>query len=139
MMHPTDGSQGDESYKKKIKDAPYFQVVFGIPYRCLLPKGFDRLLVAGQTISMTYMAHEPGPCRGMVACMAWGQAAGTAAAMAVKEGITPRQVDTKKLTQTLERQGVILDKSLIDLTEVRIFAARRGAKIEHSGYVQPVL
>ena len=131
IMHPSDSSQGDDKYKKKVKDVPFFQVIFGIPYRCLIPQKIDRLLVAGQTISMTYMAHEPGPCRGMVACMAWGQAAGTAAAIAAKQGISPRQVDILTLRKTLESQGVVLDKSTIDLTEARKMAELRGAKITH--------
>jgi len=129
IMHPSDGSQGDESYRRQISDVSYFQTVFGVPYRCLIPKNVERLLVAGQTISMTYMAHEPGPCRGMVPCMHWGQAAGTAAAIAVKQGISPRKVDIPTLRRTLEKQGVNLRKGAIDLSEVRKNIERRGAKI----------
>lgn len=132
IMHTADGSQGDEKYKKQIEDVSYFQVIFGIPYRCLLPKNVDRLLVAGGSISLTYMAHEPGPTHGMPACMAYGQAAGTAAAIAAKQGISPRQVDIPTLRKTLESQGVVLDKSAVDLTEVRQMAERRGAKIVHT-------
>ena len=129
IMHPSDGSQGNKTYQQQVKDIQYFQSVFGVPYRCLIPKNIEGLLVAGQTISMTYMAHEPGPCRGMVPCMHWGQAAGTAAALAVKQGITPRQVDTTALRKTLEKQGVNLRKDAIDLNEVRENIKRRGAKI----------
>ena len=89
MMHPTDGSQGDKKYTQQVSDMPYFQVIFGVPYRCLIAGDLANLLVAGQTISMTYMAHEPGPCRGMIPCMHWGQAAGTAAAIAFKGKISP--------------------------------------------------
>ena len=117
IMHPADGTQGDESYRRQTQDISYLQTVFGVPYRCLLPKGIDRLLVAGQTISMTYMAHEPGPCRGMVPCMHWGQAAGTAAALAVRQGVSPRRVDIPALRKALESQGVNLRKDAIDLTE----------------------
>ena len=98
-MHPSDGSQGDESYRRKIREVTYFQTVFGVPYRCLIPRNIDRLLVAGQTISMTYMAHEPGPCRGMVPCMHWGQAAGTAAA--AREGVS---VGTRNEVEALYEQ-----------------------------------
>jgi len=129
IMHPADGSQGDKKYQRQVKEISYFQTIFGVPYRCLVPKNIDRLLVAGQTISMTYMAHEPSPCRGMVPCMHWGQAAGTAAAMAVKNGVLPRNVDVKLLRNTLENQGVNLSKDTIDLSDVRESIARRGAKI----------
>ena len=131
IMHTSDGSQGDEKYKKQIKDVPYFQVIFGIPYRCLIPKGLDGLLVAGGSISLTYMAHEPGPTHGMPACMAYGQAAGTAASIAAKQKIAPRQVDIPTLRKILESQGVVLDKSTVDLTEVRKMAELRGLKISH--------
>ena len=131
IMHPSDGSQGDEVYQRQTREISYFETIFGVPYRCLIPKNVDRLLVAGQTISMTYMAHEPGPCRGMVPCMHWGQAAGTAAAIAAKQGISPRKVDIPTLRKTLESQGVNLRKDAIDLTEARKRIERRGAKITH--------
>jgi len=129
IMHPSDGSQGDEKYQRQTREVTYVQTIFGVPYRCLIPKDVDRLLVAGQTISMTYMAHEPGPCRGMVPCTHWGQAAGTAAAIAVKQGISPRQVDIPTLRKTLESQGVNLRKDAIDLTEATKRIEQRGAKI----------
>jgi hypothetical protein len=131
VMHPADGSQGDEKYKRQTQNISYFQVIFGVPYRCLLPQKVDHLLVAGQTISMTYMAHEPGPCRGMIPCMHWGQAAGTAAALAVKQGISPKKRDIQNLRKTLESQGVNLRKDAIDLTEVTGMIEGRGAKITH--------
>jgi hypothetical protein len=104
----------DDNWKKALK-GPRFKTTFGIPYRCLIPKGFDGILVAGQTISMTYMAHEPGPSRGMIPSMHYGQAAGTAAAIASKQGISPRDVDVPTLRKTLENQGVNLRKDLIDI------------------------
>jgi len=131
IMHPSDGSQGDKTYRRQVDKVSYFQTIFGVPYRCLIPQNIDRLLVAGQTISMTYMAHEPGPCRGMVPCMHWGQAAGTAAALAVKQGVFPRNVDIAALRKTLESQGVNLSKDAIDLSEVRKNIKLRGAKISH--------
>jgi hypothetical protein len=97
----------------------------------LIPKGFEGLMVAGQTISMTYMAHEPGTCRNMVTCMNYGQAAGTAAAMAVKGKIGLREVNIPALQKTLESQGVVLRKEAIDLSEIRRLVAARGGKIGH--------
>jgi len=78
-------------------------------YRCLLPKDVDQLLVAGKTISMTYEAHTR--CRSMTPCMAFGQAAGAAAAMAVQQKIVPRQVGVKALRDLLAKQGVTLKKT----------------------------
>jgi hypothetical protein len=131
VMHPADGSQGNNKWHSTMQSAPhYFQGVFGMPYRCLIPKGYDGLLVAGQTISMTFMAHEPGICRGMPPCMAWGEAAGTAAAISVKQGTSTRDVDIPTLRKTLINQNVILDKSLIDLSEItRLLISTRGIKI----------
>jgi len=122
-----------DSARREAMGSPRFQVIFGIPYRCLIPKGFNGILVAGQTISMTYMAHEPGPCRGMVPCMHWGQAAGTAAAIASKQRISPGQVDISTLRKTLESQGVNLRKDVIDLSEVtkRLEFGGGKAKISH--------
>lgn len=131
IMHPSDGSQGDEKYQRQLQGSSNFLAVAGVPYRCLIPKGFDGLLVAGQTISMTYMAHEPGTCRNMVTCMNYGQAAGTAAAIAVKKGISLRQVDIPELQKTLESQGVVLNKEAIDLSEIRRLVEARGSKIGH--------
>jgi hypothetical protein len=136
MAHPTDGKGSaetgkDRQYAPGQDRIPYFQVVFGIPYRCLIPKNIDGLLVAGHTVSMTYMAHEPGPIRGMVTCMAIGQAAGTAAAMAVKQDISIRQIDVPTLRKKLETQGLNLRKQAIDLSEVRKMVESRGDKISY--------
>ena len=51
-----------------------------------------------------------GGTSGVVAggCMVTGQAAGTAAAIAVRDGVTPRKVDVKKLQTLLKEQGAIL-------------------------------
>jgi hypothetical protein len=77
-----------------------------IPYRCLLPKGLENLLVAGRCVSATHEALAS--IRVMAQCIAMGQAAGTAAAMATQEGVTPRQVDVAALRQRLCAQGAII-------------------------------
>lgn len=82
--------------------------VYGIPYRALLPKGVENLLVAGRLISSNWEAHMS--TRNTVSCMAQGQAVGTAAALCAKSGINPRQLDIKLLQKTLKDQGVYLDK-----------------------------
>ncbi|MEM3404365.1 MAG: FAD-dependent oxidoreductase [Nitrososphaeria archaeon] len=79
---------------------------YGIPYRCLIPKKIDNLVVAGRCISTTFEAHAS--TRVMGPCMAIGQAAGTAAALAVREGVPPRKLEAEKLRQTLLEQGAIV-------------------------------
>ena len=67
----------------------------GIPYRTLLPVGIEGLLVAGRCFSATHDAHAS--VRSMAQCMAMGQAAGTAAALAVGAGVSPREVPVDRL------------------------------------------
>jgi hypothetical protein len=74
----------------------------------------------------------------MVPCMHWGQAAGTAAAIAVKQGVSPRKIDIPILRKTLEKQGVNLRKDAIDLSEVRKNIERRGAKISRVVYAAAI-
>jgi 2-polyprenyl-6-methoxyphenol hydroxylase-like FAD-dependent oxidoreductase len=85
-----------------IKNGGYY----GIPYRALIPARVEGLLVAGRLITSTFEAHMS--TRNTVSCMAQGQAAGTAAALAAKAGITPRQLDTGLLRKTLKSQDVFL-------------------------------
>jgi hypothetical protein len=79
---------------------------YDIPYRCLVPKRIEHLLVAGRGISAEQQAYESH--RSMVPIMAIGQAAGTAAALCCQTGATPRTLDVARLQQTLISQGVEL-------------------------------
>ena len=79
---------------------------YNIPYRCLLPKGIEGLLVAGRSISATHEAM--GSIRLLACVTCQGQAAGIAAAMAAQKSITPRQVDVKELQRSLLQAGAIL-------------------------------
>jgi len=64
---------------------------YEIPYRCLLPKGVDNLIIGSRCISATHEAHSS--LRVMPVVAGVGEAAGIAAAWAVRQGISPRQVD----------------------------------------------
>lgn len=78
----------------------------GIPYGSLIPRGIDNLLVAGRCIGSDSMVN--GAIRVMPTCMVTGEAAGTAAAMAVEcEGRT-RDIDVDKLQSRLEEYGAYL-------------------------------
>ena len=81
--------------------------VYEIPYRCLVPLEVEQLLVAGRTISTTHEAQASA--RVSPTCMAFGQAAGTAAALSLREEVPPRQVDTEALRVVLRQQGALLD------------------------------
>ena len=63
---------------------------FGIPYRCLYSKNVENLMFAGRNISVTHVAMAAS--RVMGTCAVLGQAAGTAAAYAVEQGISPRKI-----------------------------------------------
>ncbi|MDD5338281.1 MAG: FAD-dependent oxidoreductase [Dehalococcoidales bacterium] len=79
-----------------------------IPYRCLVPKSVDGLLVAGRAFSSADTINETFNI--IPHCIAYGQAAGTAAALAIKAGVEPRKVDYKALRDNLVKQGVNLPK-----------------------------
>ena len=75
-----------------------------IPYRCLLPVGVENLLVAGRCLSATFAAQAA--VRIQQNCRALGEAAGLAAALALEQGVTPRQIDPDELRRRLNAQGV---------------------------------
>jgi hypothetical protein len=79
----------------------------GIPYRSLVVRDADNVLVAGRCFSATHDAHAS--VRSMAQCMAMGQAAGTAAAMASARGVTPRDLDAGELRDRLRADGAILE------------------------------
>ena len=76
-----------------------------MPYRCLLPAGLDGLLVAGRCFSATHDAHAS--VRSMGQCMAMGQAAGTAAALAL--GTSPSELPFARLRDRLLALGAVLE------------------------------
>lgn len=79
---------------------------YGIPLRCLLPKGLSHVLVAGRGLSATHDALAA--VRVMPITMALGQAAGTAAALALAHGGDVRRVDAGDLQARLRADGAIL-------------------------------
>jgi hypothetical protein len=79
---------------------------YEIPYGCLVPMGIEQLLVAGRCISADHVAHARS--RNMPACMATGQAAGIAAAVALDEGVSVRAVSVPKVQAILRSIGMPL-------------------------------
>ena len=79
---------------------------YDIPYRCLIPKETDRLLVAGRCLSSDQEPYESH--RAMIPMIATGEAAGVAAALCAQQGIGPRDLDVTLLQKTLVAQGAEL-------------------------------
>jgi len=79
----------------------------GIPYRSLVVRDAGNVLVGGRCFSATHDAHAS--VRSMAQCMAMGQAAGAAAAMAVADGVSARDVDVHRLQSALSRGGAIIE------------------------------
>lgn len=79
---------------------------YEIPYRCLVPRRIDDLLVAGRCISTTHEALASTRLTPTV--MTLGQAAGTAAALALAAGVRPRALDAHVLRERLIADGVDL-------------------------------
>jgi hypothetical protein len=77
-----------------------------IPYRALVPRDVDGLLVAGRCYSATPEAQAV--TREIAPCLVMGQAAGVAAALAVGRGVAPREVEIAELQEALRSQGVVL-------------------------------
>lgn len=79
---------------------------FDIPYRSLIPKTVENILVAGRSISADFIAS--GAIRAEPNCMSLGEAAGTAAALSANLGIAPRNLDIKLLQRKLTEHGAQL-------------------------------
>jgi len=90
-------------YESTKGDAPY-----GVPYRILLPQRVDNLLVAGRCASGDQECLAA--IRVIPPCFAMGQAAGTAAALCVGDGVLPAAVDIQKLRCLLRADGAYLEE-----------------------------
>jgi len=95
---PEDIHGPDDGHSGRRDIPPY-----DIPYRCLVPKDTENLLAAGSVTSTDISVWASS--RNMACSMSTGQAAGTAAALAVKNKLTPRKLDVSLLQQTLRKQG----------------------------------
>lgn len=91
-----------------------------LPYRMLVPKTIDNLLLCGNCVSTipgsTYMGSHLGSYNNMKdipSMSTTGEAAGVAAALCVKTGVTPRKLDIKLLQRTLRKRGAIVGSDVI--------------------------
>jgi hypothetical protein len=96
-LHPHRATPGAAQAEKGFQPDPY-----DIPYRSLLPKKLTNLLVAGRCHSATQLAASS--TRVTVTAMALGQAAGTAAALALAARTTPAELPGTRVRRALEAQ-----------------------------------
>ena len=98
---------GYEKYKSEFTNLRYRGgESYGIPYRALVVKGIDNLLVAGRCISTDrYMQSS---VRVMPGCYITGQAAGAAAAIASESDCAARDIDVARLQKQLKKMGAYL-------------------------------
>jgi hypothetical protein len=113
-MYPIDihNPKGEGSELTNIPKGEYYD----IPYRSLLPVDFDNVLVAGRCLSATHSAHSSA--RIQATCAGMGEAAGAAAALAKKYGVTTREVDIGELQQHLKERGQIIKPDYVQRMEV---------------------
>jgi hypothetical protein len=96
QMPPDDGTK--RLFMSELIDTTK-QYFYDIPYRALVHKRLENVLAAGRNLS----SDVPGQSgtRLIMCCMAMGEAAGNAAALSLKQGVTVRNVDIAELQKTL--------------------------------------
>ena len=88
---------------RRHREAPPTANVYEIPYRVLMPRDVDNVMVAGRAVSATHEAL--GAIRVMPPCFAMGEAAGVATAVARRAGCSPHAVDIREVQARLMAQG----------------------------------
>ena len=99
---------------------------YGIPYRSLYSGTVENLFCAGRNISVTHTAMSS--TRVMATCALLGQAVGNAAAIAVREGLTPREVGAKRIR--LLQENLMDDDCYLPGLRRRVSALTEGALLE---------
>lgn len=93
------------NFGKPINDGkPYYE----IPYRSLVVKGIDNLLVAGRCLGAEFLTQSS--LRVQHSCRASGEAAGIGAAFALDKKVLPREVDGKEVRAEMEKRGAVFAK-----------------------------
>lgn len=130
-LHPPQGMYAEESGSKHTHaDGNYH-----IPFRSLYSVNVSNMLFAGRNISATHVAF--GTTRVMATCAVMGEAAGTAAALCVQHGISPRELSRSQsalLQQTLLKQ----DAAVIGLKNEDPADQARYAKVSASSYLSRI-
>ena len=98
-IHNPEGSGTSHYY---FPDGQYYT----IPYRSLVPKKINNLLVAGRCISSDHEAQASYRIMPIVCCL--GEAAGVGASVAVNDGCTPKNADIRKIQKILLDGGAFI-------------------------------
>ncbi len=107
--------------------------VYNIPYRCLYSRNIQNLMMAGRNISASHVAFSS--TRVMATCAVLGQAAGTAAAQCVKEGVSPREIAKDKQRLGRLQQSLLRDDQSIErITNQDPLDHARSAKVLACGH-----
>ena len=97
----------DPTGKRKAIGGAIHADAYDIPYACLLAREFDNLLAVGRCISADHVAHSSTRIQGT--CILTGQAAGTAAALALRDDMTPADYPVDAIQDALRSDGVALE------------------------------
>jgi hypothetical protein len=89
---------------ENVKEIPFTEAYFQVPFRIIQPQGIENLLAAGRCISCDRSAVPT--TRQMDFCMVTGQAAGAASALSIKQSCNSRAVNVSALQKELEHQGL---------------------------------
>ncbi|GAA3508412.1 hypothetical protein FHR32_004423 [Streptosporangium album] len=108
-LHPPGGIYAADSPSKHL----FGPGLYDIPFRSLYSVNVRNMLMAGRDISASHVAF--GSTRVMATCAVVGEAAGTAAALAVRRGVTPRQISAAHLDE-LQAMLVRQDASLLGVS-----------------------
>ncbi len=113
FAYPVDihaATSGEKAYAKFLEEYTALRYKagesYGIPYRALVPRNLDNVLVAGRCISSD--RYLQSSVRVMPGCYITGQAAGVAAALAAAGAGDTRQVDVSDLQGRLKQMGAFL-------------------------------
>lgn len=98
--------EGKTIYQEFLKPG----VVASIPLRSLIPKRSKNFLVAGRCVSSDRLANSA--LRVQASCMGMGQAAAVAAVLALRQGVSPEQVDINKVKEILKKNGAIIPNNM---------------------------
>ncbi len=131
--------------RRRFEDAVAYNVKGGfplndVPYRCLVPKEIDGLLLAGNCISVmpgsTFMGLQLGSYNNMKdipSMWTTGEAAGTAAALCAELGVQPRKLDPKAIQKILSKQGALVGQERIaELESVKLPSGRTVKELYES-------
>ena len=105
--------------RDRINAGEYYDIRYG----AIVAKGVDNLLVAGRCLSAEHRAEAS--LRIQQSCISTGQAAGTAAALSLREGVTPRELDAMKVVAQLEKDRASVEPAFEGLKNIPIVERQR--------------